>query len=40
MKNKPTWYCFYATLKGQVPEAKGGIWSDYISDASDILEKK
>jgi hypothetical protein len=33
-------YCFYATIKGQVPEAKGGKWSDHISDAMDILGKK
>jgi hypothetical protein len=39
-KNKPMCYCFYATIKGQVPEAKGGKWSDHISDAMDILEKK
>ncbi len=39
-KNKPICYCFYATIKGQVPEAKGGKWSDYISDAKDVLEKK
>jgi len=24
--------CFYATIKGQVSEAKGGKWSDHISD--------
>ncbi len=39
-KNKPICYCFYATIKGQVPEAKGGKWIDYISDANDVLEKK
>ena len=39
-KNKPICYCFYATIKGQVPEEKGGKWSDYVSDANDILEKK
>jgi hypothetical protein len=33
-------YHFYATIKGQVPEAKGGKWSDHISDAMDFLEKK
>jgi hypothetical protein len=39
-KTKPICYGFYATIKGQVPEAKGGNWSDYISNAKDVLEKK
>ncbi len=39
-KNKPICYYFYATIEGQVPEAKGGKWTDYISNANDILEKK
>jgi hypothetical protein len=39
-KNKPMCYCFYATIKGQVPEAKGGKWCDHISDAMDTLGKK
>jgi len=39
-KNKPICYCFYATVKGKVPEVKGGKWSEYSSDAKDILEKK
>ena len=38
-RQKKTSQCvlyFYATIKGQVSEAKGGKWSDHISDVMDM----